>query len=193
LGDRNKNGFDVLFVGRLEKRKGLETLFKAIPLVLEEVPDAQFHIVGKDTNLAPNGGSYRDYLLQNLDKKYHKNVRFVGYVNDNELKDFYRNCDIFVAPSLYESFGLIYLEAMAWGKPVIGCDVGGVPEIVEDGETGILIPPEDENALAEAIINLKDEKLRAKMGEQARKKIKERYTREKMALNSSEIYREIVK
>jgi glycosyltransferase involved in cell wall biosynthesis len=193
LRDRNKNGFDVLFVGRLEKRKGIETLFKAIPLVLKEVPDARFHIVGSDTNLAPNGGSYRDHLLQNMDKKYHKNVRFVGYVNDNELKDFYRNCDIFVAPSLYESFGLIYLEAMAWGKPVIGCDVGGVPEIVEDGETGILIPPEDENALAEAIINLKDEKLRAKMGEQARKKIKERYTREKMALNSSEIYREIVK
>ena len=192
LRDRNKNGFDVLFVGRLEKRKGVETLFKAIPIVLEEVPDARFYIVGSDTNLASNGRSYRKFLLQNLDKKYHKNVRFVGYVDDNELKDFYRNCDIFVAPSLYESFGLIYLEAMAWGKPVIGCDVGGVPEIVEDGETGILIPPEDENALAGAIIKLKDEKLRAKIGEKGRRKVENDFSNKKMAENTYKIYSDVI-
>lgn len=190
--DKKKKVLDVLFVGRLEKRKGIETLFKAIPIVLEEVPDAQFHIVGKDTNLAPNGGSYREFLLQNLGKEYHKNVRFVGYVDDNELKDFYRNCDIFVAPSLYESFGLIYLEAMAWGKAVIGCNVGGVPEIVEDGETGILIPPEDVNALAEAIINLKDEKLRAKMGENGRRILKNDFSNKIMAENTYKIYRDVI-
>jgi glycosyltransferase involved in cell wall biosynthesis/SAM-dependent methyltransferase/GT2 family glycosyltransferase len=192
LRDRNKNGFDVLFVGRLEKRKGVETLFKAIPIVLEEVPDTQFHIVGSDTNLAPNGCSYRDYLLQNLDKKYYKNVQFVGYVDDNELKDFYRNCDIFVAPSLYESFGLIYLEAMAWKKVVIGCDAGGVPEIVEDGETGILIPPEEVNALAGAIIKLKDEKLRAKMGEKGRRKVENDFSNKIMAENTYKIYRDVI-
>jgi glycosyltransferase involved in cell wall biosynthesis len=192
LRDRNKNGFDVLFVGRLEKRKGVETLFKAIPLVLKEVQDTQFHIVGSDTNLAPNGGSYREFLLQNLGKKYHKNVRFVGYVDDKELKDFYRNCDIFVAPSLYESFGLIYLEAMAWGKPVIGCDTGGAPEIIEDGETGILIPPEDVNALAGAIINHKDEKLRAKIGEKGRRKVENEFSMIKMAENTYNIYRDVI-
>ena len=192
LRDKKEKVLDVLFVGRLEKRKGVKTLFKAIPIVLEEVPDAQFHIVGKDTNLAPNGGSYREFLLQNLGKKYHKNVRFVGYVDDNELKDFYRNCDIFVAPSLYESFGLIYLEAMAWGKPVIGCDTGGAPEIIEDGETGILIPPEDVNALAGAIINLKDEKLRAKMGEKGRRKVENDFSNKIMAENTYKIYCDVI-
>ncbi len=190
--DQKKNVFDVLFVGRLEKRKGIETLFKAIPLVLKEVPDTQFHIVGSDTNLASNGRSYREFLLQNLDKKYHKNVRFVGYVDDTELKNYYRTCDLFVAPSLYESFGLIYLEAMAWGKPVIGCDAGGIPEIIEDCFTGLLIPPEDENALAEAIIKLKDEELRAKIGEKGRKKVENDFSMIKMAENTYNIYRDVI-
>jgi glycosyltransferase involved in cell wall biosynthesis/SAM-dependent methyltransferase len=192
LRNRKENGFDVLFVGRLEKRKGVETLFRAIPQVLEKVPDAQFHIVGMDTNLAPNGGSYREFLLQNLDKKYHKKVRFVGYVDDNELKDYYRNCDIFVAPSLYESFGLIYLEAMAWGKPVIGCDAGGAPETIEGGETGIIIQPEDENALAEAIMKLKDEGLRSEMGEKGRRRVENDFSNKIMAENTYKIYNDVI-
>jgi len=193
LRDKKKKVPDVLFVGRLEKRKGVETLFKAIPIVLEEVPDAQFHIVGKDTNLTPNGGSYREFLLQNLGKKYHKNVWFVGYVDDNELKDFYRNCDIFVAPSLYESFGLIYLEAMAWGKPVIGCDAGGAREVIMNGKTGYLVPPDTPGDLANAIIDiLSDDELGEKMGINARKRVEETYTSEIMAKETLEVYKKLV-
>jgi glycosyltransferase involved in cell wall biosynthesis len=119
-------------------------------------------------------------------------VRFVGYVDDNELKDYYRNCDIFVAPSLYESFGLIYLEAMAWGKPVIGCDAGGALEIIEGGETGIIIQPEDENALAEAIIKLKDEILRSEMGEKGRRRVENDFSNKIMAENTYKIYNNIL-
>lgn len=189
----SKNDFNVLFVGRLEKRKGIETLFKAMPVVLRKNPDTQFYIIGKDTNLSPNGGSYKKYLLQNLDVKYHKNVKFGGYVNDDELKNYYKNCDIFVAPSLYESFGLIYLEAMAWGKPVIGCEVGGIPEIVENCQDGILIPPDDENALAEAIIKLlTDENLRVKMGTSGRKKVVHELSTRKMAEAAHKLFGDVV-
>lgn len=193
INEQKKNGFNVLFVGRLEKRKGIETLFKAIPIVLEKVPDTQFYIVGADTNLAPDGDSYKKYLLKNLDKIYHTNVKFIGYVDDIELKNYYKNCDIFVAPSLYESFGLIYLESMAWGKPAIGCNVGGIPEIVEDGKDGALIQPNDEKSLARTITKLlTDKDIRVKMGKNGRKKIETDFSTRKMAEKTFEIYKNIV-
>ncbi len=193
ISDQKKNGFNILFVGRLEKRKGVETLFKAIPMVLEIVPSTQFYLVGMDTNFVPTGESYKKYLIENLDKIFHENVKFVGYVDDMELKTYYKNCDLFVAPSLYESFGLIYLEAMAWGKPVIGCNIGGIPEIVEDGKDGILIKPGDENELARAITKLLTElELRVKMGENGRKKVEGNFSTKKMAEKTYSIYKSII-
>lgn len=86
-----------------------------------------------------------------------------------ELAKYYQNCDIFVAPSLHETFGLIYLEAMSYGKPVIGTKVGGIPEVIKEGETGLLVPPGNSQALAEAILYLlKNDLLRKKMGENTR-------------------------
>ncbi len=191
--ERKESRLNVLFVGRLEKRKGIETLFRAIPMILEKVPDTQFYIVGKDTNLAPNGGSYKNYLQKNLNKKYHKNVKFVGYVDDKELKDYYKNCDLFVAPSLYESFGLIYLEAMAWEKPVIGCNVGGIPEIVENGKDGIIINPEDDDELASCIIKLlSDKDIRIKMGTYGRNKVETIFSIKEMAESTYNIYKNIL-
>lgn len=188
-----ESGFNVLFVGRLEKRKGVETLFNALPMVLEKVPDTQFCLVGADTNLAPDGGSYKKYLLKNLDKKFHKNVKFIGYVDDMELKTYYKDCDLFVAPSLFESFGLIFLEAMAWGRPVIGCNIGGIPEIVEDGKDGILVQPDNENTLTDAIIKLlTDKDMRVKMGVCGRKKVEEEFSTKKMAENTYTIYKLIL-
>ncbi len=191
--DQKKSSFNVLFVGRLEKRKGIETLFKAIPSVLEKLPDTEFNIVGKDTDLSPDGGSYRKYLLKTLDKKHHSNIKFAGYLDDIELKKYYKNCSIFVAPSLYESFGLIFLEAMAWGKPVIGCNTGGIPEIIDDGKNGILIQPDDKKALADAIIKLiTDGEVRAKMGMAGRKKVEIDFSIRKMTERTFEIYKNII-
>src|SRR5262249_24343982 len=85
------------------------------------------------------------------------------------LDSFYRDCTVFTAPSRYESFGLIYLEAMRWGKPVVACCAGGVPEVVRDGETGLLVPPGDAAALEAALSRLlADADLRTKMGSGAR-------------------------
>jgi len=182
----------ILYVGRLEKRKGIDTLFKAVPRVVREMPNAMFTIVGKDTDLAPGGGSYRKYLLKRMERKYHKFMVFTDFVTSEQLQEYYRNCDIFVAPSLYESFGQIYIEAMAWGKPVIGCNVGGIPEVIEDGRTGFVISPEDANELAERIIALRDINLRKQMGQRGRKAVEDVFSVRNMVEKTSEVYRELV-
>jgi glycosyltransferase involved in cell wall biosynthesis len=184
---------NVLFVGRLEKRKGIETLFDAIPAVVEKMPNVKFNIVGNDTP-APDGGSYKKYLLERLDKKYHANVCFIGYVSDDSLGRYYRDCDIFVAPSLYESFGLIYLEAMAWCKPVIGCMVGGVPEVVREGDKGLLVKPGEQKELAKAIIMLlSDDDLRIGMGNKGRMLVEEEFSINKMVERSYNVYCDTIK
>lgn len=189
LIDTERDTLDVLFVGRLEKRKGIETLFEAIPVVIDRVPNARFTLVGGDTHVSPLGGSYKKYLLKSLNKKYHPYLHFAGFVSDAELMEYYRNCDIFVAPSLYESFGLIYLEAMGWGKPVIGCDVGGVPEVIVNGETGIIVPSGDAKALAEAIsLLLVNREKRRTMGQMAFQWVKNNYTKDIMIKNSLNLY-----
>lgn len=186
------NGRTVLFVGRLEKRKGVDALFKAIPDVVEKVPGVSFDIVGSDTQTT-TGGSYKNCLLDTLDKKYHENVKFVGYVDEDRLNAYYRDCDVFVAPSLYESFGLIYLEAMARGKPVIGCRAGGVPEVVRDGETGLLVEPDDPAGLSKAMVRLlEDDGYRANMGAHGRELVESHFTVKAMCENTLAVYRSVL-
>lgn len=189
--EKQKETFEILFVGRLEKRKGIETLIGCISDVIDYIPEARLTVVGSDTDTSPIG-SYKKHLLEMLDSKYHQYVDFVGFVPDKELEQYYRECDVFVAPSLYESFGLIYLEAMAYGKPVIGCDVGGVPEIIDNDENGLLIPPGDKKALFEAILKLNDINVRKLMGEKGREKVKNYYSIEKMTENTIEIYKSVL-
>ena len=192
--DRSRlDGHTVLFIGRLEKRKGIETLIKAIPNVLKQIPDAEFIIIGRDTNTAEAGRSYLKYLKQFIKPSFVDKIKFMGNVPDEELPNYYKSCSVFVAPSLYESFGLIYIEGMAWGIPVIGCVVGGVPEVVENGKTGLLVPPEDPKALAAAMIKLlKDEFLRKKIGEAARECVERKFSREMMARNTLKIYEQVI-
>lgn len=190
--NRAEEYFDILYVGRLEKRKGIDVLFEAMPLIIEAIPNARFNIVGKDTNLSPNEQSYKEFLHKSLEYKYRQNVRFFGYVANSKLNKFYKECNVFVAPSLYESFGLIYLEAMAWGKPVIGCDVGGVPEIIQDGESGLLIEPDNEKALSDAIIKLKDDRIRKKLGKNARNRVKSEFSKNKFIDKTILIYENLL-
>ena len=116
-------------------------------------------------------------------------MQFEGRVDNETLYNAYKSCDIFVAPSRFESFGLIFLEAMREGKPVIGTLTGGIPEIINNGENGLLVRPNDADALAEAISTLaKSDKLRTTMGNAGRKIFLERFTSESMAKNSIGIY-----
>lgn len=191
----------VLFVGRLEQRKGAHVLLKAIPQVLREIPQTHFFLIGRDTY---NDGvsttlegeaqhSFKAALLHDFPQEHLPRVHFLGYVEPELLARYYRTCDVFVAPSLYESFGFIYLEAMSYGKPVIGCSVGGVPEVVEDGVTGYLVPPEDPTQLTLAVLRLlKDSHLRRELGAQARRHVEAHFTRERMTEGTVRAYRKLI-
>jgi len=158
----------ILHVGRLEPRKGISTLLKAIALVKKEIPDIHLYLIGKG-DIGGYKSTVSELSLQNQ-------VTFLGTVSQRELIEWYNRVEICVIASVVEGFGRVAVESMACKTPVIGTEVPGLVDIIADGETGILVPPEKEDALAKAIINLiSDPELRQRMGEQARKRVKERF------------------
>ncbi|MBO9541374.1 glycosyltransferase family 4 protein [bacterium] len=160
----------ALFVGRIERRKGADTLVEAFAAAAAKVSGLHLAVAGGDTMTAPDGTSLREHLASRLMATgYARRLHWLGPRDHRELPELYAGCDFFVAPSRLEPFGLVYLEAMAAGKPVIGCAAGGVPEIVQDGMQGVLVPPANAKALAEALVLLAtDPKRRQAMGERAR-------------------------
>ncbi|OYV45322.1 MAG: hypothetical protein B7X10_05925, partial [Burkholderiales bacterium 21-58-4] len=190
-GSASDKEISVLFVGRLEYRKGIDVLLEAIPLVLERNDKVRFRILGDDT-LPKSGGSQsykEEFLAADKGKRWQSHVKFEGRVDNDVLRDAYRACDIFVAPSRFESFGLVFLEAMREGKPVIGCLAGGMPEVVAKDENGLLVPPGDASTLAEAILQLAEsKKLRAAMGKAGRMRFIEKFTSKAMAQSSLGLY-----
>jgi glycogen synthase len=188
----------VLFVGRLEKRKGILDLFQAIPLILKQVPNVRFVIAGSDNSYydgfqAKTGMNYPAYFAKHY-QRFTPHVIFLGAVSDESLQNLYQSCDLFVAPSLYESFGLVYLEAMNYAKPVIGCHAGGIPEVIEDGVTGLLVEPEAPAALAEAMISLLKSPARLReLGVAGRQQLLEKFTYLQMARNFERAYRNVIR
>ncbi len=156
----------VLYVGRFERRKGIDLLLDVMPKILKSRSNIEFELIGDNSGLDENGVSYLDEFKKHYSKEpWFKQIKLKGYVTDEELAAAYRNCDIFVAPSRYESFGQIYIEAMASGKPVIGTDVGGIPEIVKHEKNGYLIKNESSKELEKYLLELINDKvLREKMG-----------------------------
>jgi hypothetical protein len=119
-------------------------------------------------------------------------VELAGQVSAERLSELYRQCSLFVAPSLWESFGLVFLEAMARGKPVVGTTAGGIREVVEDGVTGILVRPGDAEDLAEAIRSLlADPEQRLAMGRAGLERWRRHFSREAMARATLATYREV--
>jgi glycogen(starch) synthase len=189
--------FTVLYVGRLEKRKGIQDLFKAIPTVIQQKPNVRFVIAGPDNSQhdgfqSQTGMDYPSFFARHHRDSVH-NVTFKGFVSDEDLKTLYQTCDLFVAPSLYESFGLIYLEAMNYAKPVIGCCAGGVPEVVDHNVTGVLVEPGNPRDLASAIIELLNSSDRLyEMGMAGRERLMRKFTYIQMAQNFARLYRKVI-
>jgi len=177
----------ILFVGRLEKRKGFKYLLRAFPWVKAEFPEARLLVVGafdKDDK-AP----YLRYLREHRIK----GVRFIGYLPDEELPRYYRSCDIFCAPSTgFESFGMVLLEAMASGVAIVASDIAGYRTVLTDEVEGLLVEPENEIALAQAITRLlKEPELRRKMGQKGRARA-EGYSWVKVTQQLLDYYRELL-
>lgn len=184
-------GLRVLFVGRLEERKGIHYLVRAIPGILEACPDTEFVIIGADT-VNSNGGQYsvlnelRDFLARN--RAIHR-VKFIPRVPLTELASYYRSADVCVVPSVYDNSPYTCLEAMACGRPVVGTSGGGTKEYVTDGECGIIVPPRDTEALKEAITRLlKDGRMRVRMAEAARVRALSKFQRKQIARETAELY-----
>ncbi len=187
------SGREILFVGRLEPRKGIDVLLAALPAVLDAFPDARAIIVGQDAG-AVEGGSYEArFERSDAARRAAGRVEFRGLIAEDELPAAYAHCDVFVAPSRYESFGLVVLEAMRAGKPVVASDVGGMASIVEAGRSGVLVPPDDSAALAAALVDLLgDPDGCRRMGERGRQLFVERYSAERMADETERFYRRLI-
>ena len=166
----------VGFVGLLEERKGVHYLIDAMYKVIKEVPDSKLIIIGNGDR------KYKDVLLNRcIELGIRKNIIFTGHIKN--AQGLIRLFDVFVLPSIeFESFGLVILEAMLNKVPVISTDVGGIPEIIEDGKTGFVVKAKDVDMLADRIIYLlKNKNIAIKMGESGYNKLISEFTADKMA------------
>lgn len=180
----------ILFLGRLEPRKGVDLLIQAMPRVWSEVPLAHLTLVGRDQSLAPNGKTYAQWAKEVLPAGRQSQISFTGFVSDGEREKYLASCALLVAPSRYESFGIIYLEAMSYGKPVIGTRNGGAESIISDGENGLLSDQTSE-ALAESIVKiLRDRDLSKSMGQNSLAIFKKGFTVQKMVETTLKYYAE---
>ncbi len=178
---------NILFVGRMEKRKGFKYLLGAYEKVKRELPQCRLIVVG------PQDRSYGKYQRLAV-KRNLKDVVFTGYVSYEELPRYYKSADIFCSPATcWESFGLVLLEAMAAGKPTVASDIAGYAAVVNDGVDGLLVKPRDEKALAGTILQLlQDGSLRERMGEMGKVKAGD-YSWEKVAQQVMNYYQELLK
>lgn len=183
----------LLFVGRLEWRKGAHTLLTALPDLMPSFPDWECHLVGDDSLPYAEGNTFKQLFQQkHQEAPWLDRVFFHGVVPEAELHSHYQTCDLFVAPSLFESFGLIFQEAMQYGKAVVGCRTGGVPEVVAHGVEGLLVTPDSPHELCAALAQLmQDDGLRASMGKAGQQRIQERDNYRTMAIHLEKVYQSL--
>jgi phosphatidylinositol alpha-1,6-mannosyltransferase len=181
-----RSGRIILTVGRWdssEKYKGADTLIEALPRVLKAAPDAALVLVG-DGNDQPR----LEKLARDLQVSNH--AYFLRGLAPEQLSACYANCDVFALPSSGEGFGMVFLEAMAYGKPVIGGAHGGIPDIVEEGTTGLLVPHGDADRLAGAIeFIFEDPKRAVDMGAHGRERVATSFSFARFQASLTEVLR----
>jgi glycosyltransferase involved in cell wall biosynthesis len=178
------NKFVVGTIGVLKERKGPFYLIEAAKKVVEKYPDIVFLIIGK----GPLEGKIRERIKSlNLEQ-------YVFLRNYYErIAEIYKSIDLLVLPSITEGVPAVILEAMAFEIPIVATEVGGIPEMVEDGKSGILVPPKNSQALAEAIIKVYENQNFAKnLAKKAKENFEKYFTAEKMAKEYEKIYEELI-
>ena len=177
----------LLTVGYLIRRKAHKYVLQAFARLTKYYPNLEYVIIGD--------GPERKNLLALVKKLgLQSKVQFLGMRSHNEVISYMRKCRVFVLPSWDEAFGVVYVEAMAHGKPVIACRGEGPEDFIEHGKTGMLVKPRDVNSLVEALDFLLSHPEKAKaMGERARKLVLENFTWEKNAEKTISVYEEVLR
>jgi phosphatidylinositol alpha-1,6-mannosyltransferase len=174
----------ILTVGRWaasERYKGADDLIEAIAQLREAIPNVQLVVVGGGDDLP---------RLRRLaaDRGAGDRVTFFQGLSRDQLAACYARCDIFALPSTGEGFGIVFLEAMAFGKPVVGADSGGIPDLIENNLNGLLIPPRDLESLVAALKGLlHDATLRTQLGARGAERVRGEYTFASFAMNLEQI------
>jgi glycosyltransferase involved in cell wall biosynthesis len=185
--DLRDDDYFILNVGRLSSDKGIDILIRAFAILLEEIPNLFLAIAGVGGEL---------FKLKTLsDKLYIKNrIRFLGFIPNEQLPMYYNACDLFVCPTVrVESFGIVIAEAMACGRPVIASATGGTKYVVGNNENGILVPPKNVTALADAIRQIaKDDNLAKRIGNKARHRAVNYLSSRRMVKDTENVIRKIV-
>jgi L-malate glycosyltransferase len=171
-------------VAALVPHKGQRYLVEAAHLVVQQVPDARFVILGE--------GELREHLEKQVHEHHlEKHVLLPGFRTD--VLGCIKGFDLFVMSSVTEGLGTSLLDAMAAGRPIVATTAGGIPEIVEDSVNGLLVPPRDHHALADAVVRaLKNPLLRQQMGDAGFARVKQRFTVERMVEQTADIYQRLV-
>jgi L-malate glycosyltransferase len=170
-------------VAALVAHKGQRYLIEAARLVVQQVPDARFIIAGE--------GELRPALERQIkDHRLEKHVLLAGFRPD--ILSLHKAFDIFVMSSVTEGLGTSLLDAMAAGRAIVATRTGGIPEVVAEEETGLLVPPRDHEALADAIVRLlKDETLRRQLGDAGRARARSLFSSERMVQNTVQVYQRV--
>jgi len=177
----------VLYLGRMDPYKGVQFLLRAAPIVLQELPNAKFVVAG--------GTRFDQVKIQDLTSspKIRNALVFTGYVPEGDVPSLYAACDVFCYPSLWEGFGLTPAEAQASAKPVVAFNHCAIPEVVRDGETGILVRPKDHRELAKALVRLlKDPSLRQAMGVEGRRRVQRLFNWDLATEKTLEVYKQAI-
>lgn len=187
ISESRTERFNLLWVGRMVVEKGLFDLLEGMKRIVREIPSATLTLVGE--------GPLRQELEKtalSLDLQDH--IIFTGVRPHKDIKEFLRASTLFVLPSLSEGLPIVLLEAMAQERAVVATRVGGIPEVIQDGKTGLLIPPKSPDSLAMAVIRLlRDEKLRMDIGMEGRKRIEIDFSWGKRSEEMARVYDSLFK
>lgn len=211
FGYSNKPTRKILLISRISPEKGIHDLIEAFNIVAIQHPDVELHLIGQKVSLRRdyivdlsknplvrdlerfyNGKSYIESLHSMISPAAKEKIHFLGHIDHTELPLHFRNATILVNPSIVEVFGMSMIESMASAVPVVGTDIGGIPEIIDHGSTGYIVPPASPEKLAGSINQLlSDSLLRSKMGDAGRKRVMGKFTWKAVAKKMNQIYKSL--
>jgi glycogen synthase len=179
----------ILFTGRFVERKGIRELLAAAALVLNKRPETRFVLAGGHRHC--DGASMARYWMPEELSVFGDRIHFTGWLSADELAVWYRRADILVVPSWYEPFGMVVLEGMLYGLPILASNIGGPAEILEQERTALLVPPRNPVALGHGLLRLIDDpQLRQQLGLAAAREVRNTWLWERLVPKMLEVYGE---